>query len=410
MTQAALARDAGLSPSYLNLIEHGRRNVGGVRLAQIARALGTTAQHLSIGADPDLIAALRRAAASEAADQAEPDNAADFAEIFPAWARLAADQGARIARQERALAAMADRMAHDPVLGASVHDVLSAVTAIRSTAGILAGDDPVDPEWRRRFHRNLYEDSRRLAEGARRLAAHLGDERQRTDARALAPVEVSQDWLAGTDLSGLEAPGDAGMAALEALTARAAAELSDPVAAGIARTHLALRQRDAATLPRVRLGAVRAAQPDDPFALAHALSRPAALVMRRLASVRDREAGLVTCDGTGTLTYRGGPPDIPLPRVGAACAAWPLFQALSQPGRPISARISVAGPASTGWHAHAVAEARWPDGPGGPAIVEATMLVLPGATQADVTVGPGCRVCGAAACPARREPSALGAG
>jgi transcriptional regulator with XRE-family HTH domain len=40
MRQAELARAAGISASYLNLIEHNRRRVGEDVLAALARALG----------------------------------------------------------------------------------------------------------------------------------------------------------------------------------------------------------------------------------------------------------------------------------------------------------------------------------------------------------------------------------
>lgn len=40
LKQADLARDVGISPSYLNLIEHNRRRIGGKLLVDLARALG----------------------------------------------------------------------------------------------------------------------------------------------------------------------------------------------------------------------------------------------------------------------------------------------------------------------------------------------------------------------------------
>ena len=40
MRQADLARAAGISPSYLNLIEHNRRRIGGKLVNDISRVLG----------------------------------------------------------------------------------------------------------------------------------------------------------------------------------------------------------------------------------------------------------------------------------------------------------------------------------------------------------------------------------
>ena len=39
MRQTELARQAGISPSYLNLIEHNRRRIGGKTLLKLAEAL-----------------------------------------------------------------------------------------------------------------------------------------------------------------------------------------------------------------------------------------------------------------------------------------------------------------------------------------------------------------------------------
>lgn len=47
LRQAELARLSGISPSYLNLIEHNRRRIGGKLLVEIARHLGVEASALT---------------------------------------------------------------------------------------------------------------------------------------------------------------------------------------------------------------------------------------------------------------------------------------------------------------------------------------------------------------------------
>ena len=69
-----------------------------------------------------------------------------------------------------------DRLTHDPRLAAALHEVLSVVTAIRATAAILSDTGDLDPEWLDRFHRNLDQDSRRLALSAEALVAYLDGE------------------------------------------------------------------------------------------------------------------------------------------------------------------------------------------------------------------------------------------
>ena len=63
MKQAELAKRAGISPSYLNLIEHNRRRIGGKLVVDIAAILGTDVSHLTEGAEAALVDALRDVAA-----------------------------------------------------------------------------------------------------------------------------------------------------------------------------------------------------------------------------------------------------------------------------------------------------------------------------------------------------------
>ena len=63
LKQSELARRAGISASYLNLIEHNRRRIGGSTLIRLAEVLGVPPALLSEGAEATLIAALREAAA-----------------------------------------------------------------------------------------------------------------------------------------------------------------------------------------------------------------------------------------------------------------------------------------------------------------------------------------------------------
>ena len=71
LKQADLAKIVGISPSYLNLIEHDRRRIGGKLLNDLARALGMDLLALSTGAEISVIAALQSIA------QVHPETAAN---------------------------------------------------------------------------------------------------------------------------------------------------------------------------------------------------------------------------------------------------------------------------------------------------------------------------------------------
>ncbi|NRB02999.1 MAG: helix-turn-helix transcriptional regulator, partial [Rhodobacteraceae bacterium] len=62
LKQAELARQANISASYLNLIEHNRRRIGGKVLLSIAAALEVDPSDLTEGAEAQLLATLRAAA------------------------------------------------------------------------------------------------------------------------------------------------------------------------------------------------------------------------------------------------------------------------------------------------------------------------------------------------------------
>lgn len=173
MRQSELAREVGISASYLNLIEHNRRRIGGKLLVDIAQVLGVEPSILSEGAEAAMIATLREAAAGAGRAQPELDRIDEFAGRFPGWAELAVENHRRIASLERVAATLTDRLTHDPHLATSMHEVLTMVTAIRSTASILAETQEIEPEWEKRFQRNLNEDSRRLAESTQQLVSYL---------------------------------------------------------------------------------------------------------------------------------------------------------------------------------------------------------------------------------------------
>ena len=173
--QADVARAAGISASYLNLIEHNRRRIGPEVLSRLADALGTEAAALAQGAEGVLAVDLRDAASGAGGARPEVERIEDFIGRFPGWAELLAGQHRRLGRLERSVEALSDRMAHDPHLSAALHEVLSVVSAVRSTAAILAETEEIDPTWRARFHANLHADAERLATGADALVAYLDD-------------------------------------------------------------------------------------------------------------------------------------------------------------------------------------------------------------------------------------------
>lgn len=171
LRQRALAREAGISASYLALIEAGRRPVGGALLGRLARGLGVDPARLMGPEDPRVVAALRRLPGVERA----PETPEAFAVRHPDWARAAAAAEMRARAAEGRARAMEDRLAADEDLAAALHEVVDAAAAVRASAAILV-DEGLDENWRRRFLRNVGEDADRLAAAAARLTGLIEGE------------------------------------------------------------------------------------------------------------------------------------------------------------------------------------------------------------------------------------------
>lgn len=392
--QAHLATEVGISASYLNLIEHDRRPIAGRVLIRLAESLGVDPSALSSEADDEMVDALRSAGAAQDLDAGDLAGAGDLARRSPEWARVIAFQAATIQAQARTIEALSDRLTHDPALAEAMHELLSTVSVVRSTASILAQTPEIDPNWLGRFHANLDADSRRLADGAQAVVSYLDRAAGQGGAR-LTPSEIVAQFMdtQGHSFPGLEAEGAAAVPELvEAIVDAQARELATTLLEGDAR--------DAGRLPRALVEA--ASGPDDLMADA---GDDAALVLRRLGVV-DPARGLVVADAAGALIRRKPVAGFGLPVIGAGCPLWPLYEAMSQPGRPLVRMIEM--PDGAQWTAHAIAElggvARFGAAPG----LRGTMLLTRAAKPAEATpVGPGCRVCARIECPARREPSVL---
>ncbi|WP_109464007.1 helix-turn-helix domain-containing protein [Albibacillus kandeliae] len=412
LRQADLAKQIGISASYLNLIEHNRRRIGGKLLLNIARVLGVEPSMLTEGAEAALIATLREAAADAGAVQAETDRADEFAGRFPGWAEVLALGYRRIATLENTVETLSDRLTHDPHLASSLHEVLSTAAAIRSTASILAETGELEAEWRDRFHRNLNVDSRRLAESSKALVRYL-DDSESGEARRGVPREEAEALVAARGYhfpeleTGAETPEEV-VAADRGLASNAARH--------IARDFLIQYQSDATDLPLAPFSEALGRLGPDPLALAATLGAGIPQVMRRLGAMPEAlvpgGVGLVICDASGSVLFRRNVNGFAMPRFGAPCPLWPLYLALSRPLVPVRRRVVQLGRSAAQFDCVAYA---WPQGVSGATedpLYQAGMLILPvaaGDTNESTPreVGSSCRVCPQQGCPARREASIL---
>ncbi|WP_371168132.1 short-chain fatty acyl-CoA regulator family protein [Aliiroseovarius sp. 2305UL8-7] len=422
--QASLAKTVGISAAYLNLIEHNRRRVSTTLLADIATALRTDPRSLSEGAEAALLAALREAA--QRMPKAEPELARveDMAGRFPGWAALIASQYQRNRELEELVEALSDRLTHDPELAASLHEVISAVTAIRSTVGILTGGGEVDPDWQSRFMGNMRQEGRRLSDAAQGLVEYLdaGSDRE------MAPVAPGEELAAYLEarqhfLPELEETYSLEQQEFAAKIEAIVDDVADHATANakaIWATYFKQYAADALWMPLDGFQKARAEFSDDLSRLAEHFDQPLQAVMRRLATVPplpgQRAMGLVSCDGTGALLLRKPLAGFNVPRFGAACAYWPLYRALRSPGQPVREIVEMPGPAPQRFMCQAICAPKRDVRFDRPPVLEAVMLIAPvddtsreTRAGAILPVGSSCRICPRDDCVARREASFLSA-
>lgn len=397
--QGEVALAAGISASYLNLIEHNRRAVAGDVLVRLASALGLDAAAFSDADDSAVVDDLRSAAAAVAASS---DQLHAFLARFPNWAGALLAQAQRAAGLERAVAALNDRINHDPHLSATLHDLLSAATAVRATADILNDTAELDADWRARFHGNLAQDSARLTVGAQALVAYLDPGQRAETTLSVTPQDEVTGWLAGRGwhLAEAEAGGidSAGIAALASDAARSLAQ-------GLA----AQAVLDAAMMPLDAVLAAIVQHGPDPVQIAQAFGTDVIAASRRIGGLPGVAVGLVICDGAGAITHRRPLPGFALPRTGAGCTLWPLYTALGRPMQPIEVVAEATSQPPQRFVLRAFCQTHLPASFGGAERREAAMLILPAPPGVAVQrrVGPTCRICPVQGCDLRREPSIL---
>lgn len=413
MRQADVADAAGISASYLNLIEHNKRRIGGKLLQSLARALNADPASLSEGAEPAVLNGMR-AAAARTSQPIETDRAEDLATRFPGWAGLIAAQEARVDTLEAEVRVLRDRMTHDPALAGALHNVITAVTSIRATAGILANDDNIDADWQRRFHVNIHDDSRRLAVESEALVAYLEPPTEAASSREhLTGFEEVEAFLSRETklLDWVEAHPNA---AADTLLRDYDAPALSREGREVLLQYLARLSKDVRLMPRATFVPAAVAAHGDPSTLAAQFDADLPAVLRRLgglpADVGLPPMGLAIADQTGALTYLKTVPGFAPSRFTAGCPLWPLYAALTQPMRPIKSEVVLPGQAGARFMCYAIAVPKTHADFSAAPVLETTMLVVsdpaPG-LQEPIKAGVSCRVCPRSGCAARREPSAI---
>lgn len=195
MTQAALAQRVGISGSYLNLIEHGKREVGGALLKRLAGALDLDRAALTGAEDTRLVQDLTGLSADPALRDLglDPDGAQEIVGRQPSWGRALLRLHRSYRDASELVDALSDRLSEDAFLLQSSHELLTRITSVRSFAEILLEHRDLATDRRDRFTALLAEESRRLTTVAKSLFDHLNG--LGATPRPTSPAEEVDDFL-----------------------------------------------------------------------------------------------------------------------------------------------------------------------------------------------------------------------
>lgn len=197
LSQVKLARAIPISASYLNLIEANKRDVGGTLLHKIAAELGVELHDLTGDSESRLINELREA----------------FADPLLAPLKLGAEDAhimvAQLPDLSRALHicfrgfldasasanALSNRLKSDPLFSELLHQMLSQITAIRSTTEILRDVPDIPDKQLSNFYTSVFEESRALSDVTQSLIAQFDNEAEQR--QSLTPMREVNDLIIG---------------------------------------------------------------------------------------------------------------------------------------------------------------------------------------------------------------------
>ena len=361
----------------------------------IARELGMQPADLTEGADAALINTLTESAKADPKAAPEVDRIEEFVGRYPGWAKLLGSMARTTHEQRETLTAMTDQMAHDPFVSETMHQILSNITAIRSTASILATETDIPKDMYERFLGNLHSDSQRLSDTAQKMVDFF-DKEDKSEPSA-PTTAVAHDFWATRDYVLTDEPE----------TSPFAQSPNRPDRGRQRSTICAIGQVDASrSRLSKRLKNCTTTQSRCPKPLTLDLMQ----VLFRMAQMPSDAPfptfGLIEVDMSGAVLMRKPTPELALPLYSSACPLWPIYRAFAQPAQIL--RTVMEMPSGDRVLAYALAQPKGATDYALPPILRSTMIfsadpkVLGKEHRTPILAGLHCSVCPRKSCDARR--------
>ncbi|MBU1176095.1 MAG: DUF2083 domain-containing protein [Alphaproteobacteria bacterium] len=232
LSQAELARRSAISASYLNLIEANKRDVGGTLLRRIADALSLDISELTGDSERRLIMSLEEALTEPVfvGSGLQPGDARALVAQHPQAAEALARLHRAYLEANSSLDTYQQRLRADPLFSQLLHQVLNHVSAVRSSAEIVADTEDLTNSERERFIHAIGREARDVSDVAETLVAHF--EQSSAQRRLATPQQELNDFFVAEDThfppleavaeelrADIETAGTFGEAAIEAMLA-----------------------------------------------------------------------------------------------------------------------------------------------------------------------------------------------
>jgi len=195
ITQSALAKEVGISISYLNLIEHNKRSISGKLLNKLARALATDVVEFSGYEDARLIQDLIEICGNPLFRDLpmEESGAQNIIGMEPGWGRAMLRLHDAYNAANKTIESLSDRFNRDPFLVETSHEIVTQITAIRSFAEILSEFDDLPKDTRQRYNSLVAKESSVLSSAAKAFFVFLDD--VDSTVRATTPAGEVEDFF-----------------------------------------------------------------------------------------------------------------------------------------------------------------------------------------------------------------------